>query len=173
MAFNPASSRGISLPSTRSGDAGHRDPLLCHHLLAAGIPRPLCYFVLDVKATKFDYGDSPTLGLLPESRPPSRLLALPPSSSTPFLCPAAAASASPDLHLLRLEQQQPTPAPMAFDPASSRGISLPSARSGDADHRDPLLYHRLLAVGIPRPLCYFVLDVKATKFDYGDSPFGP
>ncbi|XBI72074.1 hypothetical protein VPH35_066116 [Triticum aestivum] len=31
MTFDPASSRGINLPSSRSSDAGHREPLLCHH----------------------------------------------------------------------------------------------------------------------------------------------
>ncbi|XBJ02354.1 hypothetical protein VPH35_021751 [Triticum aestivum] len=44
---------------------------------------------------------------------------------------------------------------MTFDPASSRGINLPSARSGDADHQEPLLCHRLLAAAHRGPYLDF------------------
>ncbi|XBJ02353.1 hypothetical protein VPH35_021750 [Triticum aestivum] len=58
MTFDPASSRGINLPSARSGDAGHREPLLCHRLLAAAHRGPCVASFRTIKTGKIDYMDA-------------------------------------------------------------------------------------------------------------------
>ncbi|KAF7078335.1 hypothetical protein CFC21_082790 [Triticum aestivum] len=58
MTFDPARSRGINLPSARSGDAGHREPLLCHRLLAAAHRGPCVASFRTIKTGKIDYMDA-------------------------------------------------------------------------------------------------------------------
>ncbi|VAI46781.1 unnamed protein product [Triticum turgidum subsp. durum] len=58
MTFDPASSRGINLPSARSGDAGHREPLLCHRLLVAAHRGPCVASFRTIKTGKIDYMDA-------------------------------------------------------------------------------------------------------------------
>ncbi|XBJ00822.1 hypothetical protein VPH35_020622 [Triticum aestivum] len=59
---------------------------------------------------------------------------------------------------------------------SASPLTRPSSSQSPASCSSSLLpvaehYHRLLAVGIPRPLCCFVLDVKAGKMDYNGAKF--